>query len=889
MKKKYFLAAASTLSMAMPSVAQDVSLNAVKMPADKAFSIIMRQTGKNFIYSSGTLDGIYITVSATDVPLEKVLSEMFKGKGISYSIKGNNVMLKKEKKTEKIIVSGYVTEASSGEALIRALVKDNRSMTFTTTNSSGFYSLQLPPGEVEITVIYPDFNSVNVSRKLEKSLKLNFPMSGNEEGRKTEQLEELVVIADKNKNLAMDSPEIGRVALSRGDILATPTLFGEADIVKTLQLEPGVSAGIEGLAGMYVHGGENDENLYMLDNVPLYQVNHFGGLFSAFNTEAVKNADFYKSSFPAKYNGRLSSILEVQTKDGNLYEHNGSFKLGLTSGAFQIDGPIMKGRTTYSFALRRSWFDLLSIPALAIYNGVRQDKENETIARYAFSDINAKITHRFSERSSVHAMFYYGEDYLKGGEKKNMEVDDGSLRNEKDVSTLKWGNIVGALGWNYEISDNLFSELTLAYTKYNSSLRQESGSTLSKDDIIVKDDYRDYRSNNSINDISTRVDFGWNPSSLIKVDFGGGVTSHSFTPQKIKATLKKMGVIANYATFESKANAFSSFAYAGANIDLPASIRMNVGLNLSSFNVSSKSHLNLDPRLNFMWTMRPGWNVKAGWNRMSQYVHQLTESAISLPTDQWVPIQGSLPPQRSDKLSIAVNHTTSDGFTISLEGYWKWLSNVIDYRDDYFLYPEGTPWETLLCIGKGEAKGIDLKISKTFGPFSGHVSYSLLWADWEFKDKNGGRKFPARFDNRHKINVALNWKINDKWVLNAAWTGMSGNMVTLQTQQYDLLDTPGIPGYTVGIGWPDGDMHYYGTLDFGKGINNYRLPFYHRLDLSANRKTKNGMWTFSLYNAYCYMNVISIKRNDSEYFDGVPFRKYRLIPIIPSVSYTWFY
>ena len=171
--------------------------------------------------------------------------------------------------------------------------------------------------------------------------------------------------------------------------------------------------------------------------------------------------------------------------------------------------------------------------------------------------------------------------------------------------------------------------------------------------------------------------------------------------------------------------------------------------------------------------MRPGWNVKAGWNRMSQYVHQLTESAISLPTDQWVPIQGSLPPQRSDKLSIAVNHTTSDGFTISLEGYWKWLSNVIDYRDDYFLYPEGTPWETLLCIGKGEAKGIDLKISKTFGPFSGHVSYSLLWADWEFKDKNGGRKFPARFDNRHKINVALNWKINDKWVLNAAWTGMS--------------------------------------------------------------------------------------------------------------------
>ena len=274
---------------------------------------------------------------------------------------------------------------------------------------------------------------------------------------------------------------------------------------------------------------------------------------------------------------------------------------------------------------------------------------------------------------------------------------------------------------------------------------------------------------------------------------------------------------------------------------------------------------------------------------MSQYVHQLTESSISLPTDQWVPISEDFKPQRSDKVSISSNYTTENGYTFSVEGYWKWMKNVIDYRDDYYLYPTGTLWTKLLCSGSGTAKGIDFKVSKSFGKISGHVSYSLLWADRQFDEKNGGRRFPARFDNRHKINVAANWEINEKWSVNAAWTGMSGNMTTIQVQNYDILDTPGIPYYHTGQMSYGGNSHYYGYIALGNGINNYRLPFYHRLDLSANRKTKHGMWTFSLYNAYCNMNVISIKPNDNEWKDGKPFQKFRLIPVIPSVSYTWFF
>lgn len=877
-----------TTGMAFSALGQNVNVNAVNTDAEKVFTAIMRQTGKNFVYSSDILKGVKVSLDAKNEPLPKVLGRMFADTDITFKIKGNNVILSKRAVKKNIIVSGYVREDGNGEALIGAIVRDNVSGRAVMTNAAGFYSIEVNPGDAALTFSFPTFETVTIKREILKSTKIDVGMrEATDEDGKT--LSEITVIADKNKSLAMESTDIGRLNLNQSDILTTPTLFGESDVVKTLQLQPGVSAGIEGLAGMYVHGGANDENLYMLDNVPLYQINHFGGLFSAFNTEAIKNVDFYKSTFPAKYAGRLSSIMEVHTKDGDLYNHHGSFKLGLTSGAFQIDGPIFKNKTTYSFAVRRSWYDVLTVPALAIFNAVRQDKENKLIARYAFTDVNAKITHRFSERSSLHAMFYFGEDYLKGGSEETHNEDDDLTTFDKDVSTLRWGNIVGALGWNYEFSNRLFGEFTLAYTNYRSSLRREDESKINKPEEIIKDDYRDYRSTNGITDLSFRADLGWNPSDFCNLDFGFNATRHSFLPQNTRASLVKKGETINAASTKSSINAFSSAAYINADFHIGPSLRLNAGMNMGLFHISSNTHLSLDPRVALLWRISESVNVKAGWSRMSQYVHQLTESSISLPTDQWVPISEDFKPQRSDKVSISSNYITENGYTFSVEGYWKWMKNVIDYRDDYYLYPTGTLWTKLLCSGSGTAKGIDFKVSKSFGKISGHVSYSLLWADRRFDEKNGGRRFPARFDNRHKINVAANWEINGKWSVNAAWTGMSGNMTTLQVQNYDILDIPGIPYYHYGHISPGGNSHYYGFIALGNEINNYRLPFYHRLDLSASRKTKHGMWTFSLYNAYCNMNVISIKPNDNEWKDGKPFQKFRLIPVIPSVSYTWFF
>ncbi|MDE6715680.1 MAG: carboxypeptidase-like regulatory domain-containing protein, partial [Muribaculaceae bacterium] len=340
--------------------AQNITISVTHAPADSIFNEIMRMSGKNFIYKPQLLADKRFSVNAVNKPVGEIISELFRNTNVDYKIKGDNIILFERKRgNETVTISGFVHEGLNGESLIGAVVYDINSKRGTQTNVSGFYTLTIPEGEVRLRVSYPGFTSTeSAPMKLSENRTMDFTLN------EVKTIAEVEVIGDKNRTLALESAETGRLNLSNAAIISTPTMFGESDVIKTLQLQPGVSAGIEGFAGMYVHGGNNDENLYMLNNVPLYQINHFAGLFSAFNTAAIKNVDFYKTSFPAKYDGRLSSIMEVNTLDGSTTNHNGSLTVGLTSAAFYINGPIKKNSTAYSVALRRSWYDILTVPAL---------------------------------------------------------------------------------------------------------------------------------------------------------------------------------------------------------------------------------------------------------------------------------------------------------------------------------------------------------------------------------------------------------------------------------------------------------------------------------------------------------------------------------------------
>ncbi len=843
---------------AVAAMAADVTVSADRRSAESVFGEIMRQTGTNFIYPAGLLDGITVSVHADNEPLGRVLGRMFDGTGIEYRIRGNNVTLRRRPApvVRTKILNGFVREAGTGEPLPGAVIRALPSGTATTSNAVGFYSLTTQRADTAAEVRYTGFAPLSATLAAQGDTVVDFSLEPDN------RLGEVVVIGTPS-DIGM-SGNGSPYSFSAVQINNTPVMFGESDVIKTLQMQPGVSAGTAGLAGMHVHGGNADENLYMLDNIPLYQVNHFGGLFSAFNTEAMRSVDFYKSGFPAKYDGRLSSFMDVHTRDGSLTSHHGSLRVGLTSGAFNIDGPIRKGTTSYSLSVRRSWFGLMSGTFSGIINGIAGESKFDL--DYDFTDINAKINHRFSTRSGAHVMFYYGEDALHT---KYEDSDDAGWREDERIR-MRWGNIVGKLGWDYVFSPTLFGEFTAAYSRYASHMRHSLNSS-DVDNGAIAWVRNERNSDNDINDWILRADFDWRPRHDHRVAFGAGYTRHSFLPERGRRVTEtdRFGteVIDNGTIYRAN----EANLYAGDNWTVSPRLRVDAGVHLSLFGIEGKTRGAVSPRLSLHWDPRPDVTATASYSRTAQYVHQLCQSLISLPTDRWVPVTARFKPQTADKISIGVSRGIGGRFMLSAEAYYKWMHNLVEYRDDYYLLPPQMQWDNTLVCGKGTAKGIDLKIARTAGRLTGHLSYSLLWADRTFADRNGGLTYPARCDNRHKINLLLNWKASERWELNVAWTGMTGNRFTLATQMWE---DPDLEGYTYVVGLP-----------LNPGVNNFRLPFFHRLDFSAIRHTRHGYWTFGLYNAYCHMNIIGLRRGDKN--GRNVFQKVRSLPVLPSISYTW--
>ena len=687
-----------------------------------------------------------------------------------------------------------------------------------------------------------------------------------------------VTVVSRLEASPLETAETGATKITADAIRNTPVIFGESDVIKSLQMQPGVTEGTEGMAGMYVHGGNADENLYMLDNVPLYQVNHFAGLFSAFNTEAIRYIDFFKSSIPAKYDGRLSSFLDVRLKNGSTEGHHGSVRLGLTSGAFNISGPIGR-KSSYLFGVRRSWYDLLTIPLLAIANSSSDGEK--TRLQYYFMDLNAKVCHRFTSNANGFVSVYFGDDLLKTGSKEISEGPDGW--SDDDKFDFHWGNLVVQTGLNYRLTPEMTSEFTAAYTRFFSAMKHDERYEDNVADNVTKT-HTLSKTDNNINDWIFRADFDWRPNEDSRIRFGANYVCHSFLPSRTRReyVFNDLKTYTRDSTWAYRANEFN--AYIEDDWKINTRFRINAGVHGSLFHIDGKTSHGISPRFSMNYRPTENLAVKGAYSHTVQYVHQLAQSYLALPTDQWIPITGSFKPQTADKVSAGAYWQTADGgITVSAEGYYKRMHNLVEYRDEYYLQPPMEMWNARLTSGHGTSKGIDFKIEKSLGRLTGHIGYSLAWADRTFKEKNGGKTYPARFDNRHTINILVNWDVSRKVQLNAAWTGHSGNRFTLLPQVWDGI----VPG----------EMYVSGDAPLKCQINNYQLPFYHRLDLSCMVRNRRGFWTFSLYNAYCHMNTVAIRRGFKETVEITPngvahrsepvFQKVKLLPVIPSISYTW--
>ncbi|WP_239056821.1 MULTISPECIES: TonB-dependent receptor [unclassified Parabacteroides] len=873
-------------------------------------SELEKQSGMFFSYESSLLTNLpKVSLSVKEELLTDCLKHLFSSLPIMYQINGRVVILKK--KPRQVVISGFIRERNSSEALIGASVYQVGTRKGTASNNYGFFSLSLDPGDISLQFSYIGYKPLRMSFPfMEKDTLLTIELENNTA------LDEVVVYGSDAEKRPVSNTQMGTLEINQQTIRNTPVMFGEADIIKTLQLTPGVATGTEGFAGMYVRGGNVDENLFLVDGNPVYQINHLGGVFSAFNSEAIRGMEFFKGGFPARYGGRLSSVVDVHTKEGNMKEYHGSASIGLISGNLSFEGPLKKDKTSFMIALRRTWLDMLTIPAIAIANNLTKKEGDKARGRYAFHDLNLKLNHHFNERSRLFISLYNGNDVLKGGHEE-FNVEEETPFSYDNHASLRWGNLIATAGWTYVFNNKLFGKLSGVFTQYSSQMQQTQ-----EDEYGVKGEdayeysYNKTSSKTGITDFGLRSSFDYLPISSHHIRFGGDFLMHRFRPEysqtrafdEIAGEGNHIGAV--YSNDLLWAKEFSAFAEDDWVIS--RQIRLNGGLRYSIFTIDQQTYMSLEPRLALRWLLKKNLSIKASYARMNQYVHLISDSYMNLPTDAWMPVTKRLKPLLSDQASLGLYYNLKGEYDFSVEGYYKRFENLLEYRDGYSFVPSFSSWEDKLTVGDGRAYGAEFMVRKQTGKTTGWIGYTLSWADRKFPEINDGKRFQSKYDNRHKLNIVAMHKISAKVEISAAWTYASGNRATLALENYESIPPDEYGGGKGNTGYGGYYSEPY-ELDHYEERNNYQLPAYHRLDLGINiyrpkKKGRMGIWNISIYNVYSRMNPFMIRKTwktieDPDYIPpkppqqgGSPYDKYKsvpcfktvgIMPVIPSISYTY--
>ena len=818
----------------------------------------------HFIYESSLANVKPGGILLKNRSLEENLKSVFGRTGIRWEVQGETVLLFRQ---NNYTFSGYVC-ADNGETLINVTVFDLTTQVGTLSNAQGFFSITLPEGGHKLRFSYIGYR--DVIKEFDLNSDYNSVVYMQES---TTSLHEVEVVADLNSPLR--TTQTGKISLVPEQLNTEFSLLSSPDLVKVLQQIPGVSSGTELLSGMYVHGGKNDENLFLLDGTPLYQVNHLGGIFSAFNTDIVKNVDFYKSGFPARYGGRLSSVVDVRTKEGNMKKLHGNFSLGLLDGRFQLEGPIIKEMTSFNFAIRRSWADIFTTPAIFLFNRANpKDKKN---IRYAFYDINGKITHRFSEKHKLSFSVYSGKDLLKIKARQIFDENMSDVNVERYNSDfkLKWGNTTTALTWNSQFSPKLYATVAGIYSR-NISLYDYVEDDRFFDEGEQTSMNRVERFNHSmIDDIGYRIDFDYRPIVNHHIHFGSNYLYHSYRPQNIVSRDQDNGsILSNENTNRYKGSEIS--LYAEDEMTLLPQMKINAGLHYTLYRTDGMTNHSFEPRLAVGYQVSEKAMLKASYTEMSQFAHQLSNTYLNLPTDSWVPSTRKVRPMRSRQFAVGAYMELPLHLRLDVEGYYRTTSRLIEYDGGNNLILPADNWDNLVKSGKGRSYGMELSLAYKENNNIVEMGYTLSWNQQKFKDFYPDWYF-SKFDNRHKLNISFRHKFNNRIDAYSAWTYLTGDRATIPTH------------YANGPSFPKVSDSDEPELIYGKP-NNITLPAYHRLDVGINfrRFTKRGferIWNISIYNAYCRMNAFytRIERLPDGSFRG---KGFGIFPIIPSFSYT---
>lgn len=761
---------------------------------------------------------------------------------------------------KKYTLSGYIKDAGSGETLIGAsLSVKGKGIN---SNQYGFYSITLVEGDYSFICSFVGYKSQQFKINLKADSLVNFSLLSG-----TALSEEVIVTAKKRDN-NIKNAQMGKVTLPIEQIKSIPAFLGEVDLLKVVQLLPGIRNAGEGSAGIYVRGGGPDQNLIMLDDAVVYNTGHLFGFFSIFNSDAIKNVSLIKGGMPAQYGGRLSSVLDISMKEGNNQQYQMEGGIGLIASRFSVQGPIKKDKSSFIISARRTYVDAVAKPFIS--------KSSQFYGSgYYFYDLNAKLNYKFSEKDRLYLSGYFGRDvfdFVNGRQSLNVNIP--------------WGNATGSLRWNHVFNNKLFANTTAVYNDYKFSFNA------AQDNFSVK-------LASGIRDLSLKQDFDFYPFSNHKLKFGALYTYHRFTPSVVSG--RQDSIQFNPLNAQVKF-AHEAALYVQDDWEINDKWNINAGLRYSGFQQIGaykiyqtdingnrtdstifkkgepvKTYGGLEPRLTIRYSINEETSVKASVTHNLQYIHLVSNAGTTLPTDLWVPSTYKVKPQTSWLYAAGLfKNFKNNMFETSLELYFKDLQNQIEYKEGY------TPnsiddTENEFVFGKGWSYGSEIFVNKVKGRLTGWVGYTLSWTWRRFVDLNFGEKYPAKYDRRNDLSVVAMYKLNDRWKISGTFVYGTGNAATLPQRFY-------IVGGVL-------------TQEYSR-INQYRLPAYHRMDLSAilqgkkndKRKLKTE-WVFSLYNTYSRQNPYFIYYDQTgNPYDGtlqIQAKQVSIFPVIPAVTWNF--
>lgn len=666
------------------------------------------------------------------------------------------------------------------------------------------------------------------------------------------------VMREKTRN----TTQTGLMHIDSKQLNSGVAVFGTPDVIKKLQMLPGVAAGNELMSGLYVHGGDGNDNLFLLDGVPLYNISHFGGLFSSFNTDIIDNLDFYKSGFPARYGGRMSSVVDVETREGSMDRFHGTVSLGLIDGRLQFEGPIVKDKTSFNLGLRRSWMDLVLIPALWYAN--RRNGEDETVTgAYAMSDMNARLTHRFSPTHVLNVCFYTGSDHLRAG------LEDPESKMEESV---RWGSLTASVNHRYEFSKKLKAKSTLYYSQSTSNTAYQFRFDDRSDEGITTVTSMDDEDQSYVREVGLNSNWEWTPNNYHRIRFGISGQYHWYqSGRTFSSSTVTVGITEREAgdSEDQSYHAFEPALYAEDEIFLRYNLTLNAGFRYALFSTPGKVWHSPEPRLAFKWLLTPDVSAKLSYTRMSQFAHLVAALYMDLPSNCWMPSTASARPMTSDQIAGGIYTTPFKNFKFNLEGWFKTMDHILVYNGSNTFVPPVSEWEKTFTEGRGQSWGLEVEATYDNGPLTLSAYYTLSWVRRNFDAIYGGW-YLDRNDNRHKVNLVASWHFAKHWEVFANWNYHSGNRITFPSHYFEQ----------------EGERVYLYDAPY-----NTQLPDYHRLDLGIDYGTtfRNGQSlrvNLSVYNAYNHLNAsLAFLRTEKDgSFSGMA---YGLIPIIPTVTATY--